>query len=121
MIRKPGSGRTRAVAFPYVQTAFLSTARTGSGSVGTTVARLRIAELLHQLARLGFDLVDLLAGEIPPPAADRLGMHPGERLGEQDRIGADVRGEWLRRRLEIGGQSLVADLDRARRRSPGGG
>src|SRR6478736_9855549 len=34
MMRKSGSGRANEVAFPYVQTAFRSTARAGSGILG---------------------------------------------------------------------------------------
>src|SRR5438105_11804319 len=112
---KSGRGRIPAVARPYGQTAFRSTARTGSGRVGTSGARLRIAELLHQLARLGLDLLDLLRREVAPPAADRLGVHPAERPGEQHGIGPDVDRDRLGGPLRVGGKSLVADLDGARR------
>src|SRR5438034_3858762 len=114
-MRKSGSGRSGEVALPYVQTAFRTTARTGSGIVGTSVARLRIAELLHQLPRFGLDLVDLLACQVAAPAADRLRVHAPQRLGEQHRIDAEVHGQRLRSRLRVGGKRLVADLDRARR------
>src|SRR5437762_7092844 len=120
-MRKSGSGRSGEVALPYVQIAFRTTARTGSGIVGTSVARLRIAELLHQLPRFGLDLVDLLAREVAAPAADRLYVHAAQRLREQYRIDAEVHGQRLRGRLGVGGERLVADVDRARRRRPSGG
>src|SRR5438874_2814242 len=117
-MRKSGSGRSGEVALPYVQTAFRTTVRTGSGIVGTSVARLRIAELLHELPGFGLDLVDLLARQVAAPAADRLRVHAAQRLREQYRIDAEVHGQRLRRRLGVGGERLVADLDRARRRRP---
>src|SRR5436190_6116574 len=51
-MRKSGSGRIAAVARPYVQTALRRTARTGSGSVGTYIARLRMDSFLAVGPRL---------------------------------------------------------------------
>src|SRR2546423_330628 len=98
-MRKSGSGRSGEVALPYVQTAFRTTVRTGSGIVGTSVARLRIAELLHELPRFGLDLVDLLARQVAAPAL----LH--ERRRHVSRIPDHVHD----RRLRIGAQRRGKD------------
>src|SRR5437763_1037775 len=74
-----------------------------------------VTELAQKRARLAFDVVGLLGGQIPAPAADRAVVHGAKRLGDRLRIRLQPLGNFCGRSHRIRRDLLVPDLERVAR------